>query len=58
MSLQSINKGFMLNDRYTIRNWKQESITQKQKEYIEEMQKASHFPLPQFEGKTVRRQLI
>jgi hypothetical protein len=27
-------------------------MTKKQKEYIEEMQKVSHFPLPQFEGKT------
>lgn len=52
MSLQDINKGFMLSNRYIIRNWRQESITQKQKEYIKEMQKVSHFPLPQFEGKT------
>lgn len=52
MSFQSINKGFILSDGYIIRNWRKEQITQKQKEYIEEMQKVSHFPLPQFEGKT------
>ena len=52
MPFQSINKGFILSDGYTIRNWRQEPITKKQKTYIAEMQKVSHFPLPQFEGKT------
>lgn len=52
MSFQSINKGSMLSDGYIIGNWRKEPITQKQKEYIEEMQKVSHFPLPQFDGKT------
>lgn len=52
MPFQSINQGFMLSDGHTIKNWRQEPITKKQITYIAEMQKVSHFPLPQFDGKT------
>lgn len=33
-------------------NWRQEPLTEKQKELIEEMQEFSCFPIPRFTGET------
>ena len=33
-------------------DWRNDPITQKQKDLIEEMQEFSYYPLPKFEGKT------
>lgn len=51
MSLQSINKGFVLSDGY-IRNWRDEPITEKQLQYIYDIQEFSIIDLPYFNGTT------
>lgn len=33
-------------------NWRQDPLTEKQKELIEKMQEFSYFPIPRFTGKT------
>ena len=35
-----------------MKNWRNDSVTQKQLDYIMEMNEFSEFPLPKFEGKT------